>query len=84
MRVNFITTGIILMVLGMLVLFIGMLARSVNSSGGSKSEVKGGGVILIGPVPIVFGTDAESAKTVLILAIILMLIVLAIYGRWMK
>ncbi len=84
MRVNFITTGIILMVLGMLVLFIGMLARSVNSSGGSKSEVKGGAVILIGPVPIVFGTDAESAKTVLILAIILMLIVLAIYGRWMK
>ncbi|MEE8358359.1 MAG: DUF131 domain-containing protein [Candidatus Hydrothermarchaeales archaeon] len=38
-------------------------------------------MILIGPFPIVFGTDAESVKTIPVLAIILMLIVLAIYGR---
>ncbi len=84
MRINLITSGIILIVLGTMLLFAGVLAQSLGSATGPKSEVKGGAVILIGPVPIVFGTDAESAKTVLILAIILMLIVLAIYGRWMK
>ncbi|MFQ5974844.1 MAG: DUF131 domain-containing protein [Candidatus Hydrothermarchaeales archaeon] len=84
MRVNLITAGIVLIVLGMLMLFAGILTQSFGSASGSKSEIKGGGVILIGPIPIVFGTDSESIKTVLILAIILMLIVLLIYGRWMR
>ena len=43
-----------------------------NEKAGSK--VKGGGVILIGPIPIIFGTDRRSAGTVIILAIILMLL----------
>ncbi|MFQ5887186.1 MAG: DUF131 domain-containing protein [Candidatus Hydrothermarchaeales archaeon] len=84
MRVNLITTGIVLIVLGMLMLFVGILAQSLGSASGSKSEVRGGGVILIGQIPIVFGTDANSVKTVLILAIILMLVVLLVYSRWMR
>jgi uncharacterized protein (TIGR00304 family) len=40
----------------------------------TKSEVKAGGVIMIGPIPIIFGSDKESAKTAIILAIILMLL----------
>ncbi|WP_202319493.1 TIGR00304 family membrane protein [Archaeoglobus neptunius] len=39
----------------------------------TKREVKGGGVILIGPIPIVFG-DSKYATLSLILAIILMVI----------
>ncbi len=84
MRVNLITTGIVLIVLGMLTIFVGMLSQSLGSASMSKSEIKGGGVILIGPIPIVFGTDAESVKTVLILAIILMLVALTLYSRWMR
>lgn len=45
----------------------------------SKSEVKAGGVIMIGPIPIIFGSDKESARTAAILAIILMLLSLIIF-----
>jgi uncharacterized protein (TIGR00304 family) len=38
------------------------------------TEVKGGGVIMIGPIPIIFGTDRHSTEIVIILAIILMLL----------
>ncbi len=45
-----------------------------------KREVRGGGVILIGPIPIVFG-DSKYATIALILTIILMLLVLAFWVR---
>ncbi len=44
-----------------------------------EPEIKTGGVIMIGPIPIIFGSDKESAKTVTILAIILMLLSLLIF-----
>ena len=44
----------------------------------SKTEIKTGGVIMIGPIPIIFGSDKEGAKTAAILAIILMLLSLLI------
>ncbi|WP_292389736.1 TIGR00304 family membrane protein [Methanosarcina sp. UBA5] len=43
-----------------------------------ESEIKTGGVIMIGPIPIIFGSDKESAKTAAILAIVLMLLSLLI------
>jgi uncharacterized protein (TIGR00304 family) len=43
-----------------------------------ESEIKTGGVIMLGPIPIIFGSDKESAKTATILAIILMLLSLLI------
>jgi len=45
-----------------------------------ESEIKTGGVIMLGPIPIIFGSDKESAKTAAILAIILMLLSLLILG----
>jgi uncharacterized protein (TIGR00304 family) len=47
-------------------------------TGKVESKVKGGGVIMLGPIPIIFGSDKESAKTAAILAIILMLLSLLI------
>ena len=38
------------------------------------SKFKGGGVIMIGPIPIVFGSDSQSVQKLMILAIVLMLI----------
>lgn len=37
----------------------------------SKTSVKGGGVVLIGPIPIVFGSNWKIAVILMILAIIL-------------
>ena len=45
-----------------------------------SSRIKGAGVIMLGPIPIVFGSDGESAKTAIILAILMMLVSLLMFG----
>ncbi|WP_456478758.1 TIGR00304 family membrane protein [Geoglobus ahangari] len=45
-----------------------------------KVEVRGGGVVLIGPIPIVFG-DSKYAVYALILSIVLMLLAIALMVR---
>jgi uncharacterized protein (TIGR00304 family) len=40
-----------------------------------KTSIKGGGVILIGPIPIVFGSNWKIALVMMIVAIILILVV---------
>ncbi len=46
-----------------------------------RPRVSGGGVILIGPIPIIFGSDNKTAMILSILAIIIMIIaVIAIFG----
>jgi uncharacterized protein (TIGR00304 family) len=54
--------------------FILVLAGIILPSGGSKTEVRGGGVVFLGPIPLIFGTDKKSAVTVSIIALILMLL----------
>jgi uncharacterized protein (TIGR00304 family) len=50
------------------------------SKSGQIGMARGGGAIIIGPIPIVFGTDKQSLKTALLLSIVLttLLIVLVI------
>ncbi len=63
--------GIILIFIGFMMIFLGALM-----SAGEHGEVEGGGVIMIGPIPIVFGTQ-RGATLAMILAIILMLLWIA-------
>jgi len=44
-----------------------------------KSRIKGGGVVLIGPIPIVFGSDARMAIFAMVLAIIMILFILLFF-----
>jgi uncharacterized protein (TIGR00304 family) len=46
----------------------------IFSSAGRKGETRGGGIIIIGPVPIVFGTDKESVRKVLLLSLALTIV----------
>ena len=49
-----------------------------------RPKVRGGGVVLIGPIPIIFGSDKKSAIILSILAIIIMIIALiAIFGGYL-
>ncbi len=64
------STGLIITFLAIILLFVS--GFSENRKG--KGEVKGGGAVIIGPFPVVFGTDRDSIKTVLLLAIILTVI----------
>ena len=76
--------GIILILLGFFAIAVGIMlsAREDEEKGENpavhrevgEKRVRGGGVILIGPVPIVFGTDKRFALIAMILAITLMLL----------
>ena len=63
------TLGLVLVFVGVAIIIIAVVLLSV--SGVRKGKVKGGGAILIGPIPIVFGTDKKSLKTVLLLSLAL-------------
>ena len=54
-------------VIGILALVVAIV-RSVGDAGKTKS----GGLIVIGPVPIVFGTDEQSVRRLMFLGIALM------------
>ena len=77
-----VTAGMILIFLGSFVLIFRIITRSVetravlkeetNLSENKSEKINGGGVIMIGPLPIVFGTDKKYALMAIILAIVLM------------
>ena len=62
--------GLVLVFLGMGVMVVAMLVR--GKKGGV--EVKGGGVVMIGPVPIIFGSDMRWASVAIALAILLIML----------
>ena len=66
--------GIVIIFIGFLVLFIGMF-----SSTRKEGNVEAGGVIIIGPIPIVFGSSKNISLLMLVLAIVLTIIVLITY-----
>jgi len=39
---------------------------------GRTAKIKGGGVIMIGPIPIVFGSDPKTALAMMIMALAMM------------
>ena len=57
--------------LGVLAIFL-IILRSARGAG----QARGGGVLMIGPIPIIFGTDKESARVLILLAIVLMAVLL--------
>jgi uncharacterized protein (TIGR00304 family) len=68
--------GAFLVVAGIVVV---LLAFFLSEAKNGSVEVKGGGVIMIGPVPIVFGSDAKWTSIAIVLAIALILIGLLYY-----
>ena len=60
---------------GLVLVFIAAVWLFAQGSSG-EGKVKGGGIVIVGPVPIIFGTDKQTVKTLLILAIILVALLL--------
>lgn len=70
----FIGLGIILV--GFLIIFLATATSGKTSDEGERrTDVRGGGVIMVGPIPIIFGSDAKWASVAIILAIVLIVIV---------
>ena len=72
-----VTLGITLIVLGFSVSFIAILLMLIRSLS-FRGKIKGGGLVMIGPLPIIFGTDKESIKILIALAILLIIIVVVL------
>lgn len=68
--------GFTLIVAGITVVLIAVALFFRKGAKSSKEKVKGGGIIFIGPIPIIFGTDKETIKIILILFIVLMILML--------
>lgn len=72
--------SVVLVVVGVLLVFIGALVSAMKSSRErGEKRIEGGGVLIIGPVPIVLASSERIAKVLLILAIALTLVVLITY-----
>jgi uncharacterized protein (TIGR00304 family) len=72
--------GIALIFVGVLIIVVAVILLFI--SGVKKGKVKGGGAIIIGPVPIIFGTDKKSLKTILLLSLaltVMLVVVMILY-----
>jgi len=74
--------GIAAVILGMLLIFVGTaFLSSGKTEGGENAKVSTGGVILIGPIPIVFGNDKSMVSVAIIGAIVLMILAYILFYR---
>lgn len=73
--------GFAFVIIGMLMIVLGSILQSSSSSGSSKTEVHTGGVILIGPIPVIFGNDKQLVIFGVIFAIVIMILYYLLFYR---
>jgi uncharacterized protein (TIGR00304 family) len=80
--IDLVLLGTFVMALGIAVIVLAMFlsSRSEGSGEERRGRVRGGGVVMIGPIPIIFGTDAKWAAIAIALAIVLVIVSLLV-GR---
>ncbi|MEM2676941.1 MAG: DUF131 domain-containing protein [Candidatus Bathyarchaeia archaeon] len=69
--------GLIIILAGIIIIIAAFALMFIL--GVKSGNTRGGGALIIGPFPIVFGTDKESVKTVLWLSIALTIIAFALF-----
>jgi uncharacterized protein (TIGR00304 family) len=67
--------GLTLIFTGIILVLVGFLAEASKGEG----RVEGGGVVVIGPIPIVFGSNWKIALILVVATIILMLIIYLLF-----
>jgi uncharacterized protein (TIGR00304 family) len=67
---GFYDLGFALILIGIFIILMAVLLLLFSDARG-KGKIRGGGVVIVGPIPVVFGTDKESLRTVLLLSIVL-------------
>lgn len=69
--------GLAMVLAGFALVFFAIVASGRRSQeDGEGARVRGGGVVMVGPIPIVFGSDAKWASIAMVLAIILIVLAL--------
>jgi len=72
---DLITAGLLLVLAGFGIVVVSVLSEARKTG----AEVRGGGVVMVGPIPIIFGSDAKWASIAMILAIVLVLLSIVLY-----
>jgi uncharacterized protein (TIGR00304 family) len=67
--------GLLLTLAGFAIAIVAIFITILRSARGT-GKIRGGGIVMIGPVPIVFGTDKESVRILILLGIVLMIVLL--------
>jgi uncharacterized protein (TIGR00304 family) len=73
--VDLVSAGLVLVLAGFAIVAVSLLSEARKSG----TVVKGGGVVMIGPIPIIFGSDAKWASVAMVLAIVLILLWVVLY-----
>jgi uncharacterized protein (TIGR00304 family) len=76
---NLVTAGLLLVLVGLVVGVIGLFRPSRTHTGSRGERRRGGGVVIIGFIPIVFGSDPKTTKVLLILSIILVVVLIGLF-----
>jgi len=74
--------GLTLVFVGFAIAFIAVVLLFLKGFKNRGGKVRGGGAVIIGPIPIIFGTDKESVKFILVLTIILVALLLVLTLLW--
>ncbi len=72
--------GLAVILLGFVLLVLASISSSRSEEGEKGGRVRGGGVVMIGPIPIIFGSDARWASVAIVLAIVLLALGLVFGG----
>lgn len=72
----FVSIGVALIIIGIIIIITTIIIGLIRNV--KKIGVSGSGVIIVGPIPIIFGKDKASVKAILALALILAVVVLII------
>lgn len=76
-----IALGMLLIFLGFVVVMVGVVHSFYQAKENTEgSSIRGGGIILIGPIPIVFGTD----RTMILLSIAGAVLLLSAFLVWRR
>ncbi|MCC6034470.1 MAG: DUF131 domain-containing protein [Desulfurococcaceae archaeon] len=68
-------SAFIIILLGMLLIVFSMLKETEHG----EKKVEGGGVLIIGPLPIIIGTSERITKALIILALVLLIFSLLVF-----
>lgn len=74
---NLYSLGLTMILVGIIIVFVAFVLFFVSSVKSGKA--RGGGALIIGPFPVVFGTDKESVRAVLWLSIALTTIAFVLF-----
>ncbi len=70
-----VSVGFLLVLVGIVLIVAGILAASSQGEG----RVEGGGVVVIGPIPIIFGTSDRAALAAAVIGLVMMVLFFLMY-----